>query len=1277
MEIDYQSKPFIGVRFVLFGFDPVNERQVRSKLIDGGGVDVGLYTQSCTHVIVDKIVFDDPVCVAARADGKTLVTSLWVDHSFDIGMPVDAASIMYRPLKDLNGIHGANSLVMCLTGYQRQDREDIMTMVGLMGSQFSKPLVANKVTHLICYKFEGEKYELAKKIKSIKLVNHRWLEDCLRVWELLPEANYDKSGYELETVEAEAKDSEEEAEIASLKQFGGRDVNKSPHNLNVGIINARESPKSTLEGQRLLVGPAIPDAPSGIDNDREMLSTPSRVSRSHQISSFDNVNIPEVNGCHYTGASRDDCHERTPNSTKVESDLVSISKNAEISYHSGSEFSSLKYSRKTPRKSILTMSSGKVDNDVLNIISSKVENAETRTVTACGETPKSEGESCREEELSCVLPQKRMCNSAGASSKSQKMSHNAAACNPGSPINYKTPVSETKSLACHSFETGNHLSPGSNGCYANETATLSTAPNKKPLTPDLPSLKTVTSEALYSESADRNALETSRGSKESTVASKPGNEDFGMRCVHLVGEAEDAKNQHHDFEGSSAKNRFLVMDKSPRRVNTDFPQVGNDKLISKPIRKKMVAKKTMGSGHTANRKGSIYPNKISSLSNPAVCLSTEVERANLEKFSSTSELETTPPNLSDEASKKIGTILVAKCGDNSGDRIETMDDETEAPDEKDEIEFEKTLNNEKSEGVESINKEDTMMKRIPGVGHEAHDSMVCGHDVITGKEVMNNEVGMTVSGKRFDLDESISKMDGMKQKISKRKKRPSGKANGKIVSADKETVESRDDETEAADVKVGNVFEKALSDEKSEGVEFIHKEDRELKRIPGIGHEAHDSIVCRHDEISADKGTVVSKKDVVGEENLNGEKNKEGTEKEKNVLLPRSKTRVSTASASNVGSSVEVEKENRSVADEGQTTSPGVGKSILKSMKVPMKNKIVGNVNSNSTLLGESLNKLKDEPLWFILSGHRLQRKEFQLVVRRLKGRLCRDSHQWSYQATHFIAPHPIRRTEKFFAAAASGRWILKTDYLSACSQAGKFLPEEPYEWHKNGLSEDGAINLEAPRKWRLLRERTGHGAFHGMRIIVYGDCIAPPLDTLKRVVKAGDGNILATSPPYTRFLNSGVDFAVVCPGMPCVDLWVQEFLKHEIPCVVADYLVEFVCKPGYSLERHVQYNTYAWAEKSLSNMLSKAEEIVVDLTPPNDYDTDDITCQVCGCSDRGEVMLICGDETGSVGCGVGMHIDCCDPPLESVPEEDWFCPKCTRSRINPSKRRTSSSKCK
>lgn len=170
--------------------------------------------------------------------------------------------------------------------------------------------------------------------------------------------------------------------------------------------------------------------------------------------------------------------------------------------------------------------------------------------------------------------------------------------------------------------------------------------------------------------------------------------------------------------------------------------------------------------------------------------------------------------------------------------------------------------------------------------------------------------------------------------------------------------------------------------------------------------------------------------------------------------------------------------------------------------------------------------------------------------------------------------------------------------------------------------------------------------------------------DTLKRVIRAGDGTILATSPPYTRYLEAGVDFAIVSPGMPRVDIWVQEFLRHEIPCVLADYLVEFVCKPGYSLERHVQYNSHAWAERSFANLLRRLEEVVV----PEDCVIYDLPCQICGSRDRGEVMLICGDESGSTGCGVGTHIDCCNPPLEHVPDEDWFCTKCSeQKRCEPS----------
>lgn len=48
--------------------------------------------------------------------------------------------------------------------------------------------------------------------------------------------------------------------------------------------------------------------------------------------------------------------------------------------------------------------------------------------------------------------------------------------------------------------------------------------------------------------------------------------------------------------------------------------------------------------------------------------------------------------------------------------------------------------------------------------------------------------------------------------------------------------------------------------------------------------------------------------------------------------------------------------------------------------------------------------------------------------------------------------------------------------------------------------------------------------------------------------------------------------------------------------------------------------------------------------------------------------MLICGDEAGTAGCGIGTHIDCIDPPLESVPQDDWFCAKCSRwsNKVSP-----------
>ncbi|XWS46570.1 hypothetical protein CRYUN_Cryun14cG0079200 [Craigia yunnanensis] len=1163
LESDTHSKTFLGVRFCLYGFDPVNEHKVQVKLIEGGGVGAGQYTQSCTHLIVDKIIYDDPVCVAVQNEGKTVVTGLWVDHSFVIGMPVDATSIMYRPLRDLNGIPGAKSLIICLTGYQRQDRDDIMTMVSLMGAQFSKPLVANKVTHLICYKFEGKKYELAKKIKKIKLINHRWLEDCLREWELLSEANYSKSGYELEVMEAEAKDSEEEAEETTLKQSGLKSLNRSPHNLKAGMLSSSELPNSAVEVSTSTI-------PRHSPNTKEVLSMPGK---SHHGTSFNNVNVPELHAFQDSGLRNvasiklAEPHNRSPNCTKVDNNLAFTSKGPPLS---DEKFTAINYSRKTSRKSPGNSTppklSGEISGNIIaspqamrikdasDISSSKMQQPEERISSCFVESPWKGSDLYHGVDSSSMLPQKRALELSASSCKSQKMSHSAKAAIKGSALDTEQlePTSSVGGqLQINDFSVDGicHLNVVHNSCASNATT--------KSLSNDLSSFITVTAAdrqnnidekspkmslreyrkstlASKNDMQNENAYEKSpqisfKGLRESTSASRPNIGDCGLeKCVQVVGEPGESQNKQQDIEVPSLDDRKLLTENPHSPATFDLLEGGSDKLVTKPLSKKMLAKKTLGSrpklSNIANRKGSIYSSKIASENDSTICL----DGANLRAtHKSACELETSLPTINMEAAKDVVGKKVTKFQNAAAGKIQFMDDETQAPDEND---SEKTPGKEKSELVESTCKADTLVE----IQHVIHDFKVAVHGyVITSENGINRtDPERAVGCKNSELGESTLKCDGLKRKASKRKKQLSDKAN--------------------------------------------------MKTVPSQ-----------------------SKSDLVGEDTSVG-KNVEEKDDEKENCMPHPVAKVKSSNASS--------KVDNSVA--ADKSSPVGFKEIAnKSVVKPNKKAVTTNDKSQ--------------------------------------------------KATHFIAPDPIRRTEKIFAAAASGRWILKTDYLSACNRAGKFLAEKPYEWHKNGLSEDGAINLEAPRKWRHLRERTGHGAFYGMRIFVYGECIAPSLDTLKRVVKAGDGTILATSPPYTRFLKSVVDFAVVSPGMPHVDLWVQEFSKHEIPCIVADYLVEYVCKPGYSLERHVLYNTHEWAEKSFSNLTRRAEEIVEDLAtprPPDECGSNDLTCQVCGSHERGEVMLICGDESGSVGCGIGTHIDCCDPPLDDVPEEDWFCPKCSRS---------------
>ncbi|XP_010542844.1 PREDICTED: BRCT domain-containing protein At4g02110-like isoform X2 [Tarenaya hassleriana] len=1063
MESSSSPKPFLGIRFALVGFNPIDGSKLRSKLVNCGGVDIGRYSQDYTHLIVDKLVYEDPICVAARNSGKIVVLGSWVDHCFDIGVLVDANSVLYRPPKDLNGIPGAKSLIVCLTGYQRQDRDDIMAMVALMGGQFSKPLVANKVTHLVCYKFEGEKYELAKRMKKIKLVNHQWLEDCLKEWKLLPEADYEMSGFELEMMEATAKDSEDEAEDVSLKR-----ANKSPLGLrvsvavdgtmpnseerNVSVSQAKsatqEDSSNTNASKDLWLTPkkvnrvrpneamastgidaslqhdcgktsTIQDASHGTNpleeksESREMKDGPTSISKSttNRLSPM----VPK-HVCLKTNTFQDASHDallnslaKSPDSTEVKDDMTSTYKSTERLPSPARNMCSLTYSRK---------------RDFV---------AEETNVL---EDP-CKSDNVHGKESLQMLPQKRLADGHVNGSKSRKVGCTSEV------------LVELESISPEQ----NHVFVSSI-CGSTEGRELA---HKLPATDS-------TTKSLSSNVIDmKDVIPTSEN----------------MPLKGALTESIGKKMQERSLTG-------LVMEKSSMVSGLDL-LVSDNKTEPEQPNKKTASKKTLGMRpklkNSGNQKGSIYLSKTALSNDLSNCLSNgKVASLMLE---SDNQKEMSIPAINFESMLEMAKQI--DSGDKAFEKFSCTDGETNPPEEKVSHEYDTAVNKDRLVVIEGE-------VEVRSVGAEVNDG--------------SNEDGPD--------DTTEPEVDGNTSKCGK-------DASGENISTG--NAKKRDLRT----AEVGKVYTRKKKSRKEYN---LRGNDNEMK-------DKGDNSVEETEDVSGNK----------------------------------SSGKISEDQSSTIG-------------------KPHARNKTAKSSKTLTKaDKLSGKINSTSKSMfsRNALQVTGKKSACFIVNGLRFQKKEYQKIVRRLKGKVCRDSHQWSYQATHFIAPE-IRRTEKFFAAAASGSWILHGDYLPACSQAGKFLPEEPFEWHGTGLSQDSVINLAAPRKWRLIREKTGHGAFYGMRIVIYGDCIVPSLDTLKRAVIAGDGTILATAPPYKRFLNADTDFAVVSPGVPRANAWIQEFLSHEIPCVVADYLVEYVCKSGYPLDKHVLYNTNVWAERSFNKLLRITE---------------------------------------------------------------------------------------